>query len=318
VGARLARAQDLFVAGSGVTLAVRDYGGAGEPAILVHGGPGQNLATWDTFVPHLAAEMRAVALDMRGNGASDDSDDYSWPALVSDIHAVVRHFGFSRPLIVGHSWGGQLATYYASQYSETGGVVAIEGWITDVRTELADDVWEWMRADYADDPFITFAGTEAQLKPMLAAITRMYGAGGAAVARRQLIEGNDGLLRWRRSVDQLVHIQRTIDAEGAVLSTDLYARIACPVLLVGGERSEAEVQAAREGKLGPWAFSRSATQPVLARYDHVRAMWLPCGHDIPHELPERLAGLIKQFVASICRIPVETLVTPASPVSSLP
>jgi pimeloyl-ACP methyl ester carboxylesterase len=299
VGAGLARPQDLVIAGSGVTLAVRDYGGDGEPAILVHGGPGQNLATWDTFVPHLAPEIRAVALDMRGNGASDDSDDYSWPALVSDIHAVVRHFGFSRPLVIGHSWGGQLATYYASQYADAGGVVAIEGWITDVRTELGDEIWEWMRAEYASEPFMKFAGTDAQLAPILAWIAQTNGADAAAVTRRQLVEGSDDLLHWRRSVDQLVHIQRTIDAEGAILSTDLYARIACPVLLVGGERSEAEVQRAREGKLGPWAFSRTATEPVAARYDQVRAVWLPCGHDVPHELPEQLAGLIKQFAASI-------------------
>jgi pimeloyl-ACP methyl ester carboxylesterase len=299
MGARLARPRDLKVTGSGVTLAVRDYGGEGVPAILVHGGPGQNLATWDTFVPHLAPEIHAVALDMRGNGASDDSDDYSWPALVSDIHAVVQHFGFSRPLIVGHSWGGQLATYYATQYSEAGGVVAIEGWITDVRTELGDDIWKWMRDDYADDPFIKFVGTEAELAPILAWITREYGPDGAAVARRQLVEGSDGVLRWRRSVDHLVHIQRTIDAEGAVLNTALYERITCPVLLIGGERSEVEVQAVREGKLGPWAFSRSATNPIVARYDHVRAVWLACGHDIPHELPEQLGGLSKQFAASI-------------------
>jgi pimeloyl-ACP methyl ester carboxylesterase len=193
-------------------LAARDYGGDGEPAILIHGGPGQNLATWDTFVPHLAPEIRAVALNMRGNGASDDSDDYSWPALASDIQAVGQHFGFSRPLVIGHSWGGQLATYYASQYADAGGVVAIEGWITDVRTELGDEIWEWMRAEYASEPFMKFAGTDVQLGPILAWIAHTNGADAAAVTRRQLVEGSDDLLRWRRSVDQLVHIQRTIDA----------------------------------------------------------------------------------------------------------
>ncbi len=289
---------DSIVEGAGATLAVRDYGGSGKPAILVHGGPGQNLATWDDFAPRLAPSIRAIALDMRGNGASSDSDDYSWPALVSDIQSVIAHFGLSRPLILGHSWGGQLATYYASQYADAAGVIAIEGWITDVCTELSDDIWEWVRESYANEPFMKFAGTESQLTPILAQIAQTNGADAAAVTRRQLVEGDDGLFRWKRSVDQIVHIQRTVDEEGKILNTKLYASTACPVLLVGGERSEAEVQAAREGKLGPWAFSRTATEPIVAAYANVHLVWLPCGHDIPHELPEQLADIIKRFAAS--------------------
>jgi pimeloyl-ACP methyl ester carboxylesterase len=288
-----------MIAGTGVTIAVRDYGGSGRPAILVHGGPGQNLATWDDFAPRLAPDIRAIALDMRGNGASSDSDDYSWPALVSDIHAVVQHFALSRPLIIGHSWGGQLATYYASQYRQIGGVIGIEGWITDVRTELGDDVWEWMRESYANEPFMRFAGDEVQLTPILAWIAQANGAGAAAVTQRQLVQGADGLFRWKRSVDQIVHIQRTVDEEGKTLNTKLYASMTCPVLLVGGEKSEAEVQAAREGKLGPWAFSRAATEPIAAQYANVELVWLPCGHDVPHELSEQLADIIKRFAASI-------------------
>lgn len=290
---------DAMIAGAGITIAVRDYGGSGKPAILVHGGPGQNLATWDDLAPRLAPEMHAVALDMRGNGASSDSDDYSWPALASDIHAVARHVRFSRPLIIGHSWGGQLATYYASQYSDAGGVVAIEGWITDVRSDLDDDTWEWMRAEDPDDPFAGFDGSREALESILAEITRAYGAAAAAVTRRQLFAGDDGLFRFRRSNSRVVDMQRAVHDDAAILSTDLYADISCRVLLVGGERSEAEVQAARQGRLGPWAFSRRATEPIVAQYANVGLVWLPCGHDVPHELPGQAAEIIKSFAALI-------------------
>lgn len=290
---------DSMIAGTGVTIAVRDYGGSGRPAILVHGGPGQNLATWDEFVPRLAPEVRAIALDIRGNGASSDSNDYSWPTLGSDIHAVVQHFGLSQPLIIGHSWGGQLATYYASQFTDAAGVIAVEGWITDVRSDLDEETWEWMRAVEPDDPFINFDGTREALEAILAEITRMYGAPATAVTRRQLVEGNDGMFRWVRPFDQVVDMQRAVHEAGAVLNSKLYANITCPVLLVGGERSEAEVQALRQGRLGPWGFGRSATEPIAAEYANVHLVWLPCGHDIPHELPERLAELIKRFAASI-------------------
>jgi pimeloyl-ACP methyl ester carboxylesterase len=293
------RWSDTTVDNNGVRIAVRDYGGAGRPAVLVHGGPGQNLAAWDDFAPTLTPELHALALDVRGNGASDDAADYSWPALVSDIHAVIEGLRLPSPLLVGHSWGGQLVTYYAAQYREAAGVVAIDGWMTDVHTELGDGVWRWMEESYADDPFIRFCGTAAELELMLADIELRFGRSAAAVGRRQFVEGKDRVFRWRRSVSDLIHVQRTIESEGRVLGSVLYAAVHRPVLLIGGERSEADVQAAREGRLGEWAFSRSATDPIVERFDHLTAEWWACGHDIPRELPERLASRIKTFASEL-------------------
>lgn len=94
---------DEVVLNDGVELAVRDHGGGGQALILVHGGPGQNLATWDHFVPQIAGDFRAVALDLRGNGLSSDAEDYSYRALASDINAVVEHYRLERPIVAGHS-----------------------------------------------------------------------------------------------------------------------------------------------------------------------------------------------------------------------
>jgi len=291
--------RDGTIDNGGVRLAVRDYGGDGRPIVLVHGGPGQNLAAWDAFAPSLAPELRSIALDMRGNGASDDADDYSWPALVSDIHAVVRAFELARPVVAGHSWGGQLATYYASRYDDCGGVVCIDGWITDVFTELGDDVWAWIEESYASEPFLRFSGTAEQLDSVIGLVEKEHGATGAAVARRQFAEDADGVFRWRRTVPELVHIQRTIDEESRMLSSELYGSLSCPVLLIGGEWSEREAQAAREGRLGEWGFSRAATDPIVAAYANVCAERWPCGHDVMGEMPAKLAERIKLFASGV-------------------
>ena len=151
---------------------------------------------------------------MRGNGASDDASEYGWPALVSDIHAVVREFELQRPVLLGHSWGGQLVTYSASQYHDCGGVIAVDGWITDVRAELGDDVWQWIEDDYASDPFIGFCGTSTELERALTDVFETFGASAAAVARRQFVEGSDGSYRGRRTAKQLVQIQRAVRPGG--------------------------------------------------------------------------------------------------------
>jgi len=40
-----------------VALAARDYGGDGRAVVLVHGGPGPNLAIWDEFAPKLTGRV---------------------------------------------------------------------------------------------------------------------------------------------------------------------------------------------------------------------------------------------------------------------
>jgi len=283
-----------------VRLAVRDYGGTGRSLVLLHGGPGQNLATWDRFVPYLSQDFRTVALDLRGNGASSDAADYSYPALVSDVHAVVSHYRLGRPVIVGHSWGGQVAVFYASQYHECAGVVGIDGWFTDVGEALPPETWRWLEDDYAAEPFLAFAGTAAQLDLALREIERQFGPSAADVMRRQFTQRAEGVFRWRRTVPQFVNIQRRVAEAGEGLNADVYRTISCPVLLIGAERSEAERREADpDGRLGPWGFSRAATEPVARRFPHVRAEWWPCGHDIPHELPDRLAQALRDFAHSL-------------------
>ena len=84
-----------------------------------------------------------------------------------------------------------------------------------------------------------------------------------------------------------------------MLSSAVYANIDCPVLLIGGETSEERVQAARQGMLGDWAFSKRATDPIALRYANVMAEWWPCGHDIPAEMPRELAARTKSFAAAL-------------------
>jgi pimeloyl-ACP methyl ester carboxylesterase len=285
---------ERYVDNHGIRIAVRDFGGNAAPVVLIHGGPGQNLATWDDLAPRLAPNLRPIALDMRGNGASDDAEDYSYPALASDVQTVVRQLELESPMVIGHSWGGVLATYYASQYNDCVGVIAVDGWITDVHAGPGDDaVWEFIEADYSSDPLLNFVGTARELEIVLSQIAEEYGHAAAAVAHRQFIGGHNGLLRWRRSVKELIEVERSVGRHEHTLTTALYERISCPVRLVGAERSEAERRAADpEGRFGPWGFSRDATAPIVARYRNVSAEWWPSGHDIPHEMPGELARTI--------------------------
>lgn len=95
---------------------------AGDPLLLLHGGPG---AHHDYLYPQmlaLAERHRVLTYDQRGGGQSktDDPEPVTWQTHVHDLGQVVREMGLvppamTGPTLVGYSWGALLAMLYAIQ-----------------------------------------------------------------------------------------------------------------------------------------------------------------------------------------------------------
>ena len=83
--------------------------GDGPLVLLLHGFP-ENWWAWRNQLPTLAeAGYRAVALDLRGYGATDHPPrGYDLPSLTQDVSAVIRSLGSEDAVIVGHDWGGAI------------------------------------------------------------------------------------------------------------------------------------------------------------------------------------------------------------------
>ena len=98
---------------------VDDGGHGGLPVVLVHASAG-NTQQWSAQLPHLRAERRAIALDLRGHGRSalPRDGDYSIEALASDIARVVNRLELSRFVLAGHSLGAAVAVAYAGAHPE--------------------------------------------------------------------------------------------------------------------------------------------------------------------------------------------------------
>ena len=80
--------------------------GEGPLVLLLHGFP-EFWWTWRAQLPALAAAgFRAVAVDLRGYGASDKPPrGYDLPTLSSDMAALIRALGERDAVVVGHDWG---------------------------------------------------------------------------------------------------------------------------------------------------------------------------------------------------------------------
>src|SRR5439155_15644826 len=88
----------------GLEIAAIDFGGSGDPIILLHGAGG-NAVTLSDLASHLAPR-HCVAVDLRGSGQSDRPPEYRWDDYLHDVDAVVEALGLKKPAVAGHSFGG--------------------------------------------------------------------------------------------------------------------------------------------------------------------------------------------------------------------
>ena len=83
--------------------------GAGPPVLLLHGGPGLSFEYLDGLGDELAPDFRVAAYQQRGLEPSTVSGPFTIAQAIDDAIAVLDGLQWERALVVGHSWGGQLA-----------------------------------------------------------------------------------------------------------------------------------------------------------------------------------------------------------------
>ncbi|MCW8850314.1 MAG: alpha/beta fold hydrolase [Melioribacteraceae bacterium] len=94
--------------------------GEGEAFVLLHGGPGSFHDELYPFFLDFAKSYKVIFYDQRGNGKSTlsiiDSTTFNEELMVEDLEELRKEFGIEKLNIIGHSWGGLLAMYYAVKY----------------------------------------------------------------------------------------------------------------------------------------------------------------------------------------------------------
>jgi proline iminopeptidase len=111
---------------SGTTISIRDVSlfvdvvGRGHPLVLMHGGPG---ADHYTMLPFRRSKDRftLVFYDHRCNGRSTGApvSSMTWDNLTADADALRQKLGFDKWVVLGHSFGGQVALEYALRYPDS-------------------------------------------------------------------------------------------------------------------------------------------------------------------------------------------------------
>jgi pimeloyl-ACP methyl ester carboxylesterase len=110
----------------GARLSVRDYGGNGEPLVLIHG-LGASQKSWRRLITELGDRYRIITYDQRGHGGSGHSSDYSWLSFVGDLEELIVQLGLTNFALAGHSLGAGVALEVARQTNQCRAVTMIDG-----------------------------------------------------------------------------------------------------------------------------------------------------------------------------------------------
>jgi proline iminopeptidase len=113
--------QNGFIKSDGTTIHYILYG-TGYPVLVINGGPGMNCEGFASLADLLMGNNQIILYDQRGTGESElkkvDSTTVTMDLMAKDIETLRNHLKIKNWIVLGHSFGGMLAQYYASKYPE--------------------------------------------------------------------------------------------------------------------------------------------------------------------------------------------------------
>ncbi|TXE15353.1 alpha/beta hydrolase [Psychroserpens burtonensis] len=102
------------------TIYSKAYGNPSDkPLIYLHGGPGYNSVGFESTTAQKLSEsgFYVISYDRRGEGRSPDKDSkFTFNETFDDINLIYEKFNLTSAILIGHSFGGIIATLYAEKY----------------------------------------------------------------------------------------------------------------------------------------------------------------------------------------------------------
>ncbi|HKS48479.1 MAG TPA: alpha/beta hydrolase [Amycolatopsis sp.] len=113
-----------------------DFGGRGQPIVLLHGLMGR-ARTWWQVAQWLTRYGRVVGLDARGHGRGPRGGPWTTEQFVADAAGLVRSLD-EPAVVIGHSMGGLHAWALAATHPELVRAVVVEDMAPDQRGGTVD------------------------------------------------------------------------------------------------------------------------------------------------------------------------------------
>ncbi|MBI5921102.1 MAG: alpha/beta hydrolase [Betaproteobacteria bacterium] len=280
-----------FLQLNGLRAHVRIWGPRDAPALFMLHGWMDVSASFQFLVDALTREWRVLALDWRGFGLSQWTNQSYWfPNYIADLDALLRHYSPDTPArLVGHSLGGNAACLYAGIRPErVARVATLEGFglhVTD-SAEAPERYAKWLDQQSAGPVFNRYAD-RAALAARLQSVNARLTASQADFLAEHIGQENDAKEvvaaadPYHRQTSPILY--RLGDAKAC------WRQVTAPVLWVAAKESFVMKSFASEAGLADY-------RERIACFRDIRVEMLEdAGHNMHHDQPQRLARLIEEF-----------------------
>jgi pimeloyl-ACP methyl ester carboxylesterase len=273
-----------------IELAYRDWPGDGAPIVLLHG-LASSSRIWDQLAARLAPRWRVLAFDQRGHGLSDKPDGgYDFATIVGDLRHALAALGVERPLVVGHSWGGNVALDFAVNGEPRPRALAlIDGGFIELSRRMT-----WQEAEQRlRPPDLVMPAEEFRMR-MRERLGPRWSAEWEGATMANFWVDDRGYLQRNLSIESHMKILAELYRHRP---TELFGRVDCPVLMVPADPpAEAERDAA-------WRHDReeliALAERTLGGPPRARTVWMrETVHDVPLHRPDELAELLADLAAA--------------------
>jgi pimeloyl-ACP methyl ester carboxylesterase len=276
---------------NGIRLSVREWPGAGRPLLLLHG-LASSSHIWDLVAPRLQrAGHHVVAYDERGHGlSSKPSSGYGFDRVAGDATGVIRALRLDGPVVVGHSWGANVALELAVRRpSSVAGAMLVDGGFLNLGERMN---WETCREELAPpdlkgtpvheflEMLRYFLHGQIEITPEVEAVfLSLMRVDAHGDIHPQLSRANH--LRILRALWEQ-------DSQG------LLRLVRVPTLVLGVRSPPGVPDSA-----GFMQEKERAAEVVRAIGGHVRFKWIDGIHDVPLQRPEAIARRITGFAGHV-------------------
>ena len=241
--------------------------GAGSLSLVLLHGWGGSATYWREMVRQMdLAGLQVIAPSYRGHGDSDKpATGYTVDQFAKDVLAVTDATGAKQCVLVGFSMSGKFAQYIAALHPERVLGLVLIGPVPASEFPIPVEIRStWCDAQHSREDFKRILAPFVKI-PIKAELTEIF-LDDFQKAARVALEQTLGMC--------------------AVPLEDRAAMIRVPTLVLAGSYDP----------LIPPDLLRST---VLSQIAGARMVALPCGHEIPQEMPHQTAALLEAFVSGL-------------------
>ena len=264
-----------------------DWGGDGPPLLALHGLA--SSANWYDIVARLLRDRYHIyAPDQRGHGQTTSAPDgYDWKTLSDDLAGMLDHIGLDQVAVMGHSWGGNVATNFAADHpGRVSRLIMIEGGFLDGRL-FPGATWESF--SHRVRPRDVTGNREEFLDRLRNQLGAIWNGEVERIVQTMVYEDEDGQIQDILRPENHAQVIRAMWDEPASVTMP---RIECPTLMIAAgptpERAGSEFAETR----------RRMVDAAEKNLKNGRVHWIPeTIHDIGYHKPQELARVVDDFLS---------------------